>query len=216
LAKIQGERNMEIIKALQIARREWGNIKSSLERCGDIGELNFENLINSRLTEIKGSNLIENLIGMENKFQAHGYFTREAAYVFSALVSGAVERLGLVGGLAETFGKGYSWVRAGWFDLDHVGKEQVIKQLFFVKIFFPLGGYFKLDFNSRESKTKLRAVFNIFITWQDNPKSFAQDIINHKDQLEPLLFGLFLALGYSVHDGNKNIGLEDSTKFRIG
>jgi hypothetical protein len=131
-------------------------------------------------------------------------------------VSVAAERLGLVGGLAETFGNGYSWVRTGWFDLDHAGKQQVIKQLFFVKIFFPLGGYFKLDFNSRGSKTKLRAVFNIFIKWQDNPKSFAQDITSHKDQLEPLLFGLFLALGYSVHDGNKNTELEDSTKFQIG
>lgn len=207
---------MEIIRALQIARREWGNIKSSLEMCGDIGELDSGNPINSRLTEIKGSRLIENLVGMENKFQTYGYFTREAAYVFSALVSVAAERLGLVGGLAETFGNAYSWVRTGWFDLDHAGKQQVIKQLFFVKIFFPLGGYFKLDFNSRGSKTKLRAVFSIYIKWQDNANSYTQDITSHKDQLEPLLFGLLLALGYSVHDGDKNIELEDSTKLRIG
>jgi hypothetical protein len=73
-----------------------------------------------------------------------------------------------------------------------------------MKIFFPLGGYFNWDFNSRESKTKLRAVFNRFIAWQDNPKSYGQDVNNHKDQLEPLLLGLFLALGFSrVANENK-------------
>jgi hypothetical protein len=194
---------MEIIRALQTARMVWGNIKLSLEMCGDIGEFDSENPVNSRLSETKGSPLVENLINMENKFQTYGYFTSEAAYVFSALVSSAAERLGLVGGLAETFGNGYSWVRTGWFDLDHVGKQHVIKQLFFMKIFFPLGGYFNWDFNSRESKAKLKAVFNRFVSWQDSPRNYIQDIIDCKDQIEPLLLGLFLALGYSVPDGNK-------------
>jgi hypothetical protein len=195
---------MKINRVLQIARREWENIKSSLEMCGDIGEFDSENPIHGRLTEIEGSRLVQNITGMGNKFQTYGYFTQEAAYVFSALVSSAAERLGLVGGLAETFGNGYSWVRTGWFDMDHVGKQHVIKQLFFMKIFFPFGGYFNWDFNSRESKTKLRAVFNRFIAWQDNPKSYGQDVNNHKDQLEPLLLGLFLALGFSrVANENK-------------
>lgn len=127
---------MEIIRTLRIARREWGNIRSSLEACGDIGEFDSENPINSRLTEIEGSHLVKNLIDMDNKFETHGYFTQEAAYVFSALVSSAAERLGLVGGLADTFANGYSWVRTGWFDIEHVGKQHVIKQLFFMKIFF--------------------------------------------------------------------------------
>ncbi len=195
---------MKINRVVQIARREWENIKSSLEMCGDIGEFDSENPIHCRLTEIEGSRLVQNITGMGNKFQTYGYFTQEAAYVFSALVSSAAERLGLVGGLAETFGNGYSWVRTGWFDMDHVGKQHVIKQLFFMKIFFPFGGYFNWDFNSRESKTKLRAVFNRFIAWQDNPKSYGQDLNNHKDQLEPLLLGLFLALGFSrVANENK-------------
>ncbi|MER3446018.1 MAG: hypothetical protein C4291_03905 [Candidatus Dadabacteria bacterium] len=194
---------MEIIRPFQIAKREWGNIRSSLEVCGDIGEFDSENPINNRLTEIKGSPLVENLIRMENKFQTYGYFTPEAGYVFSALVSAAAERLGLVGGLAEAFGNGYSWVRTGWFDLDHVGKQHVIKQLFFMKIFFPLGGYFNWDFNSRESKIKLKAVFSRFFAWQNSPRSYIQDIIDFRDQIEPLLLGLFLALGHYVPDGNK-------------
>ncbi len=208
---------MEIIMALQIARREWGNIRSSLEACGDIGEFDSENPINSGLTEIEGSRLVKNLIDMDNKLGIHGYFTQEAAYVFSTLVSSAAKRLGLVGGLAEAFANGYSWVRTGWFDIEHIGKQHVIKQLFFMKIFFPLGGYFNWDFNSRESKTKLKAVFNRFIAWQDNPKGYFQDIMNCKDQLEPLLLGLFLALGYSVPNGNKKYQREgDFNKFWIG
>jgi hypothetical protein len=189
---------MKIIRALEIARREWKDIKSSLEMCGDIGEFDSENPINSRITETEGSLLVVNLIDMDNEFGTYGYFTQEAAYVFSTLVSSAAERLGLVGGLAKTFGDGYSWVRTGWFDFDmeHVGKQQIIKQLFFMKTFFPLGGYFNWDFNSRETKTKLKAVFNRFVAWQNTPESYTEDIIDCKDQIEPLLLGLFLSLDY--------------------
>ncbi len=87
---------MEIIRAIQIARREWGNIKSSLEMCGDIGEFDSKNPINSRPTEIEGSRLVENLIDMENKFRTYGYFTQEAAYVFTTLASKEGKRLGFV------------------------------------------------------------------------------------------------------------------------
>jgi hypothetical protein len=191
---------MEIIRALEIAGREWGNIRSSLEMCGDIGEFDSENPINSRITETEDPRLVENLNDMENKVETYGYFTQEAAYVFSALGSSAAVSLGLVGGLSEAFGNGYSWVRTGWIE-ENVGKQQVIKHLFFMKIFFPkiffpLGGYFNLDFNSCETKTKLKAVFNRFIAWQDNPKSYAEDILNCRDQIEPLLLGFFLPRDY--------------------
>jgi hypothetical protein len=53
-----------------------------------------------------------------------------------------------------------------------------------------------LDFNSCETKTKLKAVFNRFIAWQDNPKSYAEDILNCRDQIEPLLLGFFLPWDY--------------------
>jgi hypothetical protein len=151
---------MKIIRALEIAGMEWGNIRFSLEMCGDIGEFDSENPVNSRITKTEGPRLVENLIDMGNKFETYGYFTEEAAYAFSALASSAAERLGLVGGLAEAFGNGYSWVITGWIDMENLGKQQVIKHLFFMKIFFPLGGYFNWDFNSRETKTKLKAVFN--------------------------------------------------------
>ncbi len=190
---------MEILRALQIARREWGNIKASLEMCGDIGEFDSKNCVNSRVIHVEGSYLVRNLIEMENKLPTYGYFTPEAAHVFTYLVSMAGERLGLMNELAQTFGSGYSWVRTGSFDLNAVERHHVIKQLFFFKIFFPLGGYFKWDFNSAVAKTKLKAVLYKFSVWQDSPSSYIQDVRDYKDLIEALLLGLSSGPGFSYN-----------------
>jgi hypothetical protein len=191
---------MEILRALQIARREWEHIRISLKNCSDIGEFNSKNHANSKpnlLTLSKGSFLVRNLIGMENKLPTYGYLTPEAAYIFTTLASKAGKRLGLTCRLAETFGSGYSWVRTGWFDPSGIEEQKhIIKQLFFFKIFFPLGGYFYWDFNSPVVKTKLKAVLYKFTTWQDNPSSYLQDVKDYKAQLEPLWRGLSLALDF--------------------
>src|ERR1700752_2087674 len=102
---------MEILRALQVAKREWGNIRVSLEMCGDIGEFDSKSHvdINPNLLS-EGSVLVGNLIGMDNKLPTYGYFTQEASYVFTYLGSRAGERLGLIGRLAQTFGRGYSWI----------------------------------------------------------------------------------------------------------
>jgi hypothetical protein len=189
---------MEIPRALQIARREWENIRISLQECSDIGEFDSNNHVNSKTTLIsRGNLLVRNLIEMENKLPTHGYFTPEASYVFTTLASRASERLELGGRLAQTFGSGYSWVRTGWLDLSGMEEQKhLIKQLFFFKIFFPLGGYFNWDFNSPLVKTKLKAVFYIFATWQGNPSSYIQDVKDYRSGLEPLWHGLSLALDF--------------------
>ena len=72
---------MEILRAVKIARREWGNIKASLEICGDIGEFHFKNHTISKpdsLLVSEGLILVRKLIEMENKFPMYGYFTPEA------------------------------------------------------------------------------------------------------------------------------------------
>ncbi len=187
----------EIQRALQISRREWGNIKASLETCGDIGEFHSKNHGRGKpdsLLVSEGLILVRNLIRMENKFPTHGYFTQEAAYAFIHLASRAAERLGLRGGMAQIFGRGYSWVRTGWFDPCGIEEHHVIKQLFFMKIFFPLGGFFNWDFNSPVVRTKLRAILYKFVMWQDNPMSYIQDVRNYSANIEPLWQGLSLAL----------------------
>ena len=180
---------MEILRAFIIAKREWENIKVSLERCGDIGEFDSDHPVNSRLTQLEGSRLVTNLIEMEDKLPSKRYFTPEAGYVFSTLASGAGERLGLVGKLAQTFGMGYGWVRTGWFDLDGLENQHVIKQMIFFKLFYPFPEEPTWEFNSSEVKAKLKTVFDNFVKWQDMPNSYAQDVKRYRGQLENL-FGL--------------------------
>src|SRR6201993_1318536 len=137
---------------------------------------------------------------MENKISTYGYFTQEASYVFTYLASRAGERLGLTSAMAQSFGRGYSWIRTGWFDPYGIEKQDVIKQLFFMKIFFPLGGYFNWYFDSPEVKTKLRAVLYMFAKWQDNPRSYNEDIRRCRDQIEPIWRGLSSTLDFPLID----------------
>src|ERR1700758_784718 len=122
---------MEIQRALQIATKEWGNIKASLQMCGDIGEFDSKNYLNSSLAITEGLLLFRNLIEMENKLPTYGYFTQEASYVFTSLGSKAAERLGFTDELAQTFGRGYSWVRTGWFDSVGIEEQHLMKQVIF-------------------------------------------------------------------------------------
>lgn len=192
---------MKIIEALEIGKREWRNIRVSLEKFGDIGEFDSRNYSESDLNlYFEYSPLVSNLIEMENKLPAEGYYTQEAAYVFTTFGWKAGERLGLKSRLAQTFGRGYSWVRTGRFDPYGIEKHQAIKQLFFMKIFFPLGGYYNWNFDSLEVKTKLNAILHMFSRWQDNPRVYIEDVRRFKDQLEPLWNGLSLHVNFPVPD----------------
>ncbi len=193
---------MEILRALKIAVREWENIRVSLEMFGDIQDFDVKHYLNNRINLLPGGlTMARKLIEMEGKLPTYEYLTQEAAYVFTILASRAVERLGLIGGLAHTFGSGYSWVRTGRFDPSGIEEQKhVIKQLFFYKIFFPLGGYFNWDFNSPVVKTKLQVVLLKFTTWQDNPSSFIEDVRDYREQIEPLWRGLASALSFPYGD----------------
>lgn len=184
---------MEIERATQIATREWENIRASLKRCGDIGPFFSEKQIGGSPDVLSVSNgliLLKNLIGMDTKFSTCGYYTPEAAIVFAHLGSKAGKRLGLNCSLAQSFGSGYNWVRTGLFDPNGIETNQVIKQLFFYKFFFPLGGFFNWDFSTQVIKTKLELVFYKFNKWQDNPMMFIQDVGTYRDQLHPIWKGL--------------------------
>src|SRR6201993_1409189 len=148
-------------RALQIAKREWENIRVSLQKCGDIGEFNSKDYVNSMPALVsEGSLLVKNLIEMDNKLPTYGYFTQEASYVFTSLASKVAERLGLMSGMAQTFGRGYSWVRTGWFDSVGIEEQHLMKQVIFFKLFFPLGrDFINWDFNSPTVKKKLHLVF---------------------------------------------------------
>src|SRR6201993_2080388 len=115
---------MDVQGAIQIAKREWENIRLSLQMCGDIGEFDSINRINTSSPIVSEAlPLIRSLIEMENKLSTYGYFTPEAGHVFTYLASRAGERFGLSYKLAQTFGRGYSWIRTGWFDLESIEKR---------------------------------------------------------------------------------------------
>jgi hypothetical protein len=183
---------MEIIRAGKIARREWENIKASLETCGDIGEFHSKNHARSKpdsLLVSDGLIPVMDLIDMENKFPMYGYFTPEAAYVFTDLASKAAGRLGLMGRLAWAFGNGYSLVRTGCLD-SNVAEKHHLKQMVFFKLFFPIGGGFNWKFHSPLVKVKLETIFDKFVLWQNNPKNYVQDVRDCNAALEPLWHGL--------------------------
>ena len=77
-------------------------------------------------------------------------------------------------------------VRTGLFDQNGIEKQDIIKHLFFFKIFFPPRGFFNWDFNSPVVKTKLRSVLYKFVVGQDNPRRHIQDVRDYKDQLDLL------------------------------
>lgn len=184
--------------SLEIAKRQWENIRISLEECGDIGVFVYESaLYENGTSEIdKGSSLIRSLVEMDSKIPKCSYFTIEAAIVFSTLASKAGVRLGLCESLASKFGCGYSLVRTSCLDQNCVSDEQrhILKQLLFFKIFYPLGGFFDWDFDSPAEKLKLKLVFQMFKGWQRDPESYQRDLTDFGGQLEPLLRGLSITL----------------------
>jgi hypothetical protein len=200
---------LETLKTLEIAKREWENIRVSLERCGDIGEFDSEDPINARFIRIEGITFFRNLMEMDNKLPKNGYFTPEASYVFTTLASIAGERLGLTSRFAKTFGSGYAWVRTGCLNLTDIEEyQQLIKQLFFLKLFFPIGGFFNWDFNSQAVKTKLSLIFYKFMSWQKDPSVYIQDVKDYREQLKPLWRGLSSAIGFSVIDGTEDYEID--------
>lgn len=116
----------------------------------------------------KSSLFARDLIDMDyklNRLPTYGYFTPEAAHVFTALTYRAVKRLGLRERAAKTFGSGFSLVRTGC--LDSYGTEkQSEEQLAFFKLFFPFGGGFNWNFNSPPVKKKLKLIFDKFLASQ--------------------------------------------------
>ena len=170
-----------IDKALEVAKREWENIRSSLSMCGDIGDFNPDDFVLDRPTLISNHLcLITNLIEMDTKFKRHGYSTPEALDVFITLATRAAERLGLSEGLALTFGSGYGYVRTGWSGLQGVEQHQMV----FSKIFFPVGWNFDWEFDSPLVRTKLKTVFNILMSWQNAPQSYVREMKAYFEDFE--------------------------------
>jgi hypothetical protein len=158
--------------SIQIAEREWENIRCSFEMCGDIGDFNPENPGISRwLVRQENEGFISNIIEMDKRLSQYAYSTSEALNLFTSLASIAAEKLGLKEELASAFGKGYGFVRTGFVAYHRLEPKQIL----FCKLFYPIGVSFNRDFDPSLVKIKLKIVFERFMGWQNNPQLYTQD-----------------------------------------
>ena len=194
---------MEIQRALQIAQREWENIRISLELCGDIGELDEEEFMIGVIEEdviikeptISPSKsvslyapsfypmyLIRNLLQMDEKLPKHGYKTVEALYAYIELVTKAAERIGLVGTFSMAFAAGYGNVRTGWIAEKGRREERVI----FFDTFFRGSPDYDWDFHWHSTKEKFKQIFDKFMKWQEDPNLYKKEV-KPKVKVKPMM-----------------------------
>jgi hypothetical protein len=162
-----------IDKVIEMVRREWEDLRHNFRMCGDIGEFNFKDFSTSGwLFEQPYEWFVSEVIGMNEKLPRYEYSTPEALHVVTVLAQRAAEKLGLRGGLASAFAMSYASVRTGliaYYKLEP-------KQILFYKMFFPFGVRFNRDFDPSLAGKKLKAIFERFSDWQNNPQTYAQDL----------------------------------------
>ena len=179
--------------ALEIAEREWNNIRVSLELCGDIGKFDKEDFMIGIIDEdiivrepIESPTksvsfysptfypmyFVKNLLVMESKFEDHGYMTIEALNAFIELATKAVSRLGLEGNFAMGFGSGYAYVRTGWIAEKGWATE---REIFHKKFFEGRKTDYKWEFYWDSVKERFLLNYNKFIEWKENPAIYEKE-----------------------------------------
>lgn len=187
-------RKKTLVKAIQIAKREWENLRVSLALCGDIGEFSEKDFMIGTIEEdviirqplisptmsVSGyapsfypMYFVKNLLAMDEKFAERGYKTTEALYVFIELATKAVERLGLVGTFSMGFGAGYGNVRTGWI----AEKGQPLERDIFFQMFFKgKKKDYDWDFHWTSVRETLKEIFDKFVSWQNDPKLYKKEV----------------------------------------
>ena len=194
----------ELTTALQIAEREWENIQTSLELCGDIGNFRKEDFMVGVIEEdvifreplsnptksVSGYSptyypmyFLSNLLVMDDKMPDLGYKTIEAMYVFIELATQAVSRLGLDGNFAMGFGSGYGYVRSGWLAEKGWAVE---REIFYNEFFKGAKINYDWDFFWNSVQEKMLVNFNIFKKWKDDPDLYLKET-KPKAKVKPLL-----------------------------
>lgn len=194
----------ELNISLKIAEREWNNVRTSLELCGDTGNFCREDFIVGIIDEdiilrepLKSPTksvsfysptyypmyFLRNLLVMEDKLPDLGYRSVEAMYVFIELVTKAASRIGLEGNFAMGFGNGYGYVRTGWL----AEKGWAVERDTFYKQFFE-GRKTKYDWEFFWDSIKKRFLtnFNTFKSWQNDPELHRKET-RSKAKIKPLL-----------------------------
>ena len=188
----EGEKRLR--KALEVARREWENVRTSLTLAGDIGEFDKEDFMIGIIEEdviirepllsptksVSGYSptfypmyFVKNLLAMEEKLPKDGYRTIETLYVFIELATKAAERLGLNGSFSMSFGAGYGSARSGWI----AEKGYPLERDLFVKMFFRnRKKSYDWDFNWTSVRENLNQIFSKFESWQGDEKLYKKEV----------------------------------------
>ncbi|MEM7008906.1 MAG: hypothetical protein AAF462_07220 [Thermodesulfobacteriota bacterium] len=188
----EGEKRLK--KALEIAQREWENVRSSLKLAGDIGEFNKEDFMigvieedviirEPELSPTKSVSVysptfypmyfVQNLLTMDEKLSKEGYKTIEALYVFVELATKASERLGLTGSFSMCFGAGYGSARTGWI----AEKGYPLERELFVKMFFKnRSTTYDWDFYWASVRENLSQIFSKFESWQNDEDLYKKEV----------------------------------------
>ncbi|MGQ0793194.1 MAG: hypothetical protein ACT4NX_03805 [Deltaproteobacteria bacterium] len=191
-------------RAVEIAGREWENIRKSLSLLGDIGNFSESDFmigviardviarkpLLSPTKSVSGYSptfypmyLVTNLITMDENLDARGYKTTHALFVFIELATKASERLGLVGTFSMGFGSGYAHSRTGWI----AEKGNPLERDIFARMFFKGA---KVDYNWgfhwNSTGERLKLIFEKFMSWQKD-ESLYQSEVKSKAVVKPMM-----------------------------
>lgn len=188
----EGEKRLS--RALEIARREWENVRASLSDKGDTGAFLKEDFMVGVIEEdviirkplhspTKSVSFYDptyypmyfvmNLISMDEKLGEYGYGTHEALFVFIELATRASQRLGLRGTFAMAFGTGYGFVRTGWI----AEKGFPVERNIFSDMFFQgRKKEFGWDFEWTGVKDRLSEIYDRFMSWQSDESLFRKEV----------------------------------------
>ncbi len=194
----------ELTASLKIAEREWNNVRTSLELCGDIGDFRKEDFmvgiieedvivrqpLGSPTKSVSGYSptyypmyLLRNLLVMDDKMSDLGYRSVEAMYVFVELAVSAVSRLGIDGNFAMGFGNGYAYVRTGWVAEKGWAVE---RDIFYREFFRGRKVNYDWDFFWHSIKKRFFRNFNMFESWQSDPSLYLKET-RSRAKVKPLL-----------------------------
>lgn len=183
----------DLKKALNIAEREWENIRISLEYCGDIGDFSSKDFMVGVIEEdviardplrspTKSVSVysptyypmyfVKNLLSMNDKMADIGYRSTEALYTFIELSNMAARRLGLKGNLAMGFAAGYANVRTGWIAEKGWGEE---RRIFHDTFFEGRTEDYEWEFFWDSVKKSFKRVFGKFSSWKNDHQLYKKE-----------------------------------------
>ena len=158
--------------ASEVLYKEWESLILNMNSCGDIGELDFNELMKSDWLKGNEEVFLAKTISMFERLPECGYASPDAFYVITILAAIASEKLGLCKESAYSFGIGYGFARTGYISYNSLEPKQIL----FYRIFYPLGKVRNIsrywEVEHTDIKHRIKSVFDSFLIWDNDPTSY--------------------------------------------